>query len=94
MVFGIEWPDNHPVRIYFDGHARCVIGIRTAALHGRHGRDGTSSDLLLSIIRTNIADRDTIEAKSNCRAATFDLREAKRVVHKETKKLSARVPKQ
>jgi hypothetical protein len=70
------------------------MGIRIAALHGRHGQHSTSSHLLLSIIRTNIAGRYTIEAKSNCRAATFDLRKAKRVAHKETKKLSAIVPKQ
>ena len=94
VVFGSKWPHDPPVGIYFDGHARCVMGIRIAALHARQGQHRTGSHLLLNIIRTNSAGRHTIEAKSHCRVAIFDQRKAKRVARKETEKLSARVPKQ
>src|ERR1700730_11986522 len=59
---------------------------------GTRGQHWHSVHFLLSIIRTNVAGRYTIEAKSNCRAVAFDLQKAKRAANTEKNEPSTRIP--
>jgi hypothetical protein len=65
--FGIEWPHDHPVRTYLDGHARGVIGIRIAALSGTGQHAGDAGVRRIMRHRSKVTGLDWYKVSSYAR---------------------------